>query len=306
MTFSFFSVCALVWLLLSNSVHANAETPSLYLHAPGTTLDSELPENAPPPPTLLKRAWYAVSLDGSTLVLDRSVTTRAPDWQFTQRSTSTQAHASTVKLNPLAPSRHALAMPEAAMLAFRLDEKMPFKAGRYPSVLPLPILLHDRWNAAFRANGKKWTASTESVRRKDGALLAGSLQLVATSDTGEKLVLVPPAHGMAFQRQELLWLGSLQSNSQLDVLLKRTWITGEIDYVLTIGKAIKSQTIDLDYPHTYFSSGVEESEGIATHISQKRPRPEGKFGVAAFSISEENWNQAVDGAADQMLHQGAV
>lgn len=305
MAFSFFSMCAFVLLFLSNSVHANAETLSLDLHAPGTQL-SDVPESAPPPPMRLKRAWYAVSLDGSTLVLDRAVTTRAPDWQVIDRSTSTQPQVSTAKLNPLAPTRHALAMPETAVLAFRLEDKdsnkaIAFKAGRYPSVLPLPVILHDRWNASFRVNGKKWTASTESVRREDGALLAGSLQLVATSDTGERLVLVPPAHGMAFQRQELLWVGSLQSTSQFDVLLKRTWITGEIDYVLRIGEAMKSETIDLDYPHTYFSSGVEESEGIATHISQKRRRPEGKFGVAAFSISEESWNKAVDGAAGQML-----
>ncbi len=301
MAFSFFSVCVVVWLLSLSSAHANDETPSLYLYAPGSALDSELAAHEPPPPTLLKRAWYAISLDGSTLVLDRSVTTRATDWQFTQRSTSRQTHASTLKLNPLAPSRHALAMPEAAFLAFRFDEKIAFKAGRYASVLPVPALLHDRWNAAFGANGKQWTVSTESVRRKDGGLLAGSLQLVATSNTGEKRVLVPPAHGMAFQRQELLWLGALQSNSQWDVLLKRTWITGEMDYVLTIGKSVKSQTIDLDYPHTYFSSGVEEYEEIATHRSQKRARPEGKFGAVGFSISEERWNQAVSEAASQML-----
>lgn len=302
MKFAFLSMFALASLLLSISADAETSPPMLLLSTPGEALQIDIPENAPSPPMRLKKAWYSVSLDGPSLVLERIVTTRRPDWNLIASRTDSQASASIVTPKSSEPTRHAIAMSKSAVLAFRLDrsdpdEKLaPFRAGRYSSTLPLPAILHDRWKSSFQSNGRIWTVSTESARRKDGAMLSGSLQLVAASDAGERLILVPPAHGMAFVRQELLWLGSLRPNSEFDLLLKRTWVTGEIDYVLKVGKSLGYAKIDPDYPHAYFSQGVEEYEGTETHVSQKRPPPEGKFGAAALTIPEEIWNQAVSGA----------
>lgn len=297
MKFATITLFILITLLVSNGVHASNDTPVLHVSIPGEALQVDIPDSPHSLPLRLKKPWYSISLDSSGLVLDRTVTTRRPDWNLITSSTGSQTSASKLSTKSRQSARHALALSNSAILAFRLDHAddkfASFKTGKYPSSLPLPAILHDRWKSAFEFNGKNWTVSTEVVRRKDGAMLAGSLQLVATNGAGERLVLVPPAHGMAFERQELLWLGSLGPNSGFDLLLKRTWVTGEIDYVLRIGDSLGFAKLDQDYPHSYFSQGVEEYENTETHVSQKRPQPQGKFGLAALSIPEATWNEAV-------------
>jgi hypothetical protein len=300
-----FPLFAFIFAILSLPVQAELSHPMLVISMSGEALSIDMPEHPPEPPMRLQDPWYSVSLDGSDLVLERSETTRRPDWSLSVRNTGTASTSS----SDTRPVRHAVDMPGNALLAFRAirwissggKEDVNFKPGKYTSFLPLPEKLHDRWKQSFNKDGKIWTVSTESIRRKDGALLAGSLALVATSDTGERRILVPPAHGMAFEKQELLWLGSLGPHSDFDVLLKRTWVTGEIDYILNIGQSLGCGKFDPDYPHSYFSQGIDEYEGINTHFSQQRPLPTGNFGSAAFSIPEEEWNQAVYAATEKKL-----
>ncbi|MDO6387000.1 hypothetical protein [Uliginosibacterium sp. 31-12] len=294
------ALLGLAALLLSGSISARPEAPMLLMSTPGEALVVDIPENPPLPPMQLKDAWYAVSLEGQTLILSRTDKTRVPDWQLVARKTGPTPQTTT-------PVRHALTLPAPALLAFRLmstggNEKLPaLKPGSYPSALSAPALLHDRWVASVQANGKPWSLSTPSQRRKDGALLAGSLQLVATDAKGEQHILVPPAHGMAFERQELLWVGALRSDSELDLLLKRTWLTGEVEYVLKLGDSLGYARLDTDYPIQRFAQGIEEYEGTETHASQQRRLPEGKFGLAALKLSEEAWNQAIASAESEGL-----
>lgn len=296
------SIVALTSLLLSNGAAAETSLPTLYLSTPGETLQIDIPEHAPSPPMRMKYAWYSVSIDGQDLSLERTVTTRRSDWNEVITQTGGEAITSSLSPKTTTTTRHAIDMAKTALFAFRLDvtdpsEKLlPFKSGKYPSSLTMPALLHDRWSSSFQSIGEAWTVYTESERRKDGGLLAGSLSLVAKNESGKKRLLVPPAHGMAFERQELLWLGSLRPNYGFDLLLKRTWVTGEIEYVLKIGESLGYAKVDPDYPIAFFSQGVEGYESVATHISQKRLAPDGKFGVAAFSIDSETWNKALDTA----------
>lgn len=291
-----------VLLLLCCHAYADPAPPTLLLTTPGEVMVTDVPLQALPP-RRMTRAWYAVSLKDGALVLDRVVTTRKPDWTLTTRSTAIAGGPTEMAAPEVPPARHALDMPDAAVLGFRLsdttDSEAAFKAGVYPSFLRLPVLVQDRWKASFSVDGADWTLLTQSSRRKDGALLAGSLALFA--DNGRRQLLLPPAHGMAFERQELLWVGRLRPDSELDLLVKRIWITGEVEYVLRVGHALGYALIDPDRPIQFFSSGVEESEATDVHVAHKRQLPQGKFGLAAFSVGEEAWNSALAEAERQGL-----
>jgi hypothetical protein len=139
------------------------------------------------------------------------------------------------------------------------------------------------------------------VRRKDNRLLAGSLAVIASGPGKERRVLVPPAAGMAFVRQELLWLGRMTPTQAIDLLLRRTWITGEVDYVLVLGNSMGFAYLDEDRPFMAFSSGADDSESFVRHTAQSRQPPNGSFGVASFSVSAEAWNIAFQKLADSGL-----
>lgn len=285
---------------------ARAESPSvmMILTTPGETLFSlDLPKHAPPPPLTLAAPWYAVSVKDGSLVLQTVQTTRKPDRTLIFKSIGTPADSGYVDPEETAP-QHALDLPDTSLLGFRLLDKdkltpLPLHPGTYPSALPLPATLHDRWQATLQLNGKTWHLSTEVARRKDGALLAGSLSVVATPDSGEKQVLLPPTDGAVFERQELLWVGSIHSNkdpSDIDLLIKRTWLTGKVEYVWKVGNEIKSALLDPDHPYIVATSGVEASMETEVPLQQHRPLPPDKFGVAAFTIAEDAWNPALDAA----------
>jgi hypothetical protein len=287
---------------------ARADAGMLYLSMPGETLQVDIPEGAGPPPIQLPARWYSISIDRSALVLGHVATTRLPDWTLSVRGTASSAAEPASVAELRSRPRHALAMSDSALLAFRPESEgslgpSRFQAGRYPSALPVPVTLNDRWRASFKHSGERWTVMTESTRRKDGALLAGSMALVAIDPSGTRHVLVPPAHGMAFERQELMWIGALESSSRLDLLLKRTWITGEVDYVLRVGNVLGTANADSDRPQRLFSSGVDELEGTETHVAQPIGAHSGRFGAAAFEISEEAWNEAVAAATGPALPQ---
>lgn len=291
-----------VWvsgLALLCSAAVSAQSIVIPMSLPGEDLGAMATGGAPV--VSERKPWLAVTMRGADLALDAVTTSRKPDWVVEERNTTASPSPEARKIVPRTPS--ALAMPQTALFAFRVegyDAAAPVvRVGVHPSSLTQPVLLHDRWSGDVTVAGKRWTVATESVRRKDGAMLSGSLSLVARTATGERVVLLPPAHGMVFERQELLWLGSLRGSAGaggLDLLVKRTRITGQVEYVLKIADAIGFATLDPDLAHTYFESGIEEYAELASHTAQPRPRPDGKFGQAAFTISEEGWNKAVEEA----------
>lgn len=292
--------CLLVMIPLAR---AESPTVEMLLTTPGEALDMDIPDHAPPPPITLQAPWYAVSIKDGSLALQAVQATRKPDWNVIFKSTGTPADGGSADSEKPGP-QHALALPDSALLGFRLldQEKqspLPLRPGNYPAALALPATLHDRWQATVQLDGKTWHLSTASARRKDGVLLAGSLSLVATSDAGERQVLLPPTDGAAFQREELLWLGTLHSHKdkpEIDLLIKRTWLTGKVEYVLKVGDAFGVTAFDPDHPYEVFSQGVEAYIETEAYVQQHRPVPPDKFGTAAFSIAEDAWNPALDAA----------
>jgi len=264
----------------------------------------------PPPSWRLPAPWYAVSLKDGDLILQAVQSTRRPDWNVVVENTGPPSEDSEADQERKQP-RHALALPDSALVGFRLTERpgdmtyaLALRPGNYPSALRLPVTLHDRWQATVQVNGQTWHLYTESTRRKDGALLAGSLSLVAKLDSGEKQVLIPPTEGAAFERQELLWLGSTRAptgRASIDLLLKRTWLTGKVEYVLRVANVLGSTILDPDHPYEAFESGVGAYATTKSYVQQLRPAPPEKFGTAAFTIHETEWDPAVDAAQKEGL-----
>jgi hypothetical protein len=140
------------------------------------------------------------------------------------------------------PIRHAvreqseqLALPNGAILGFhfrRIDRPGPittFAPGKHLSALSVPIILGTELKQLITIRNETWTLTTTYQRRPDGQLLAESLSLIAINSGGVQRVLVPPAAGMAFLRQELVWVGRISAGSIVDFVLRRIWLTGEIE-----------------------------------------------------------------------------
>lgn len=299
-------ILALSMAGLARAECGDGNPPSLVLTAPGETLVAD--DGQPIPAGRLKDRWYSLSLDGTALRIDEVRTSRASDFTVRPLAAAQTPAPDAGALKYAARARFALALPPKALLGFHFANvdcpgQVPsIKPGNYASLLPAPVLLHDRWTTTVNSGAATWTLYTDSRRRKDGAMLAGSLSLIASNDREGKRVLVAPAHGMAFERQELLWLGSLRGDGKLDFLFKRVWVTGEVEYILRTGGSQALHKVDQDYPHLKFSLGVEpESDAVFTHVAQHRLPPEGKFGQAAFSIDEATWNEALARAEKEAL-----
>lgn len=273
-----------------------SESPigSLILSAPGQPLNSA-DGQVITRKLLLEQAWHSVLLHGSDLIVDRVLETRTPDWLMAKGKSADDLASFTD--SSYKPDGLTLALPDNALFALRIkndnDEPINFKLGKYPSLVPTGQVMREGWKTAVSLNGTAWVVSTIYEKRPDGVLLAGSMSLIAMNASGQRTVLTPPASGMAFSRQELLWLGDINNDSKLDLILKRVWVTDEIDYVLVVGSVLSSVYVDLDRPYQSFSSGVEESLSISRHMSQQVPLPIGHFGKSAFEISEETWNAAL-------------
>jgi hypothetical protein len=226
--------------------------------------------------------WYALSIEGKALALAPVKSQHPSDWTTT----------STVKEQTSSEKGMALDLPAAALFAVQ-DLDGAFAAGSFNSVLEGPVTL--RAGLALPLGGK-WTLGTEYQKRPDGEMLAGSLSLVATNGEGQRQVIVPPASGMAFARQELLWLGHAKQSEGWDAVVRRTWLTGQVEYVVRLGGATGFAVEDKDHPTMAFRSGIEESKSEIRNTAQTHDAPSGKFGIAAFNIGEEAWKSALDKA----------
>lgn len=292
---------------------AQADRLGLTLSMPGSPLRDAALESARPP-ARLPPGWFAVALEHGALRLQAVTQTRPSDWSLVTTRTPEEPAGAAAMSRPapssvLEPARHALDLPPGALFGFRFaadtTAARSVKPGAHTSLVPATLLRVDTRLAVVRGD-ERWTITTESKTRPDGALLAGSLALVATNAQGQRRVLVPPADGMAFARQELLWLGTLAGGGGLDLLLRRTWLTGQVEHVLVVGGAAGHGVDDADRPYAVFASGIEATSGLERHRDQPRQRPGERFGSAAFAVDEEAWNRELQrlegaGAAGTLL-----
>jgi hypothetical protein len=253
------------------------------------------------PPAKLKFQWYSVSLlKNGSLEIGSVTQTRSPDWIVTVEPSEDE---------PVAPVSHAhtLALPDSALLGFRFlgeddagkNQEEPathpqrVRLGTYPSAAQ-PFVLTTGTRIPITIGKESWILFTEYERRNDGRLLDGSVALVATDPSGERMVLVPPAVGMAFTRQEVLWIGRIatrirepKENVPPSFILRRTWITGEVDYIVVIEGETGYAYFDPD--RAIQSVSYCQERGAARHVVQHRQPPTGEFGSAAFKVPLDVW-----------------
>lgn len=150
-------------------------------------------------------------------------------------------------------------------------------------------ILREGWSAVGEIRERKWNFFARHKSRPDGKLLAGSIEIVAELDlpSNHRRVLLPPALGMAFAKQELLWLGDLNADGEPDLLLRRTWVTGEMDYVLVVSPMLATAYYDPDHPDHYSTS--LDGNSYIWHRDQAEPSPIKFIRSGQFSIGEEEW-----------------
>jgi len=274
----------------------------LTLLGPDEDLDVPQPAEGmkpPAPPMKLPIPWMAVSLQEGQLVLQAVTKTRVP----VTRKTEVYSIPAEQPPSALAP-RHALAVPDGTLFSARLvreaagQETALLQPGRHASLMqgPGPELLHDRFRKTVKVAGREWQLATTVQRRADGAIRAGSLNLVVTSPKGERRELPMLSPGEPYSRQELVWAGEVTPGTGLDLLIRQTLLTGQQQYVWHVRGTAARVVLDGDHPHKVFSSGVD---GYASHeqeAAQTRARPQGRFGVAAVSLDEAAFNQALAAA----------
>ena len=275
--------------LLSLPALAVVQAPDqIELLAPG----EPLPDDTTRSDVLVQQPWLAISLAEGMLRVQRVTGTRRSDWEELNGDNTLDIH----QRSGYTSTRATLDLPADALLAVRsLQGVAP---GTYPSAVASGLVLHQDLKLDFKLGTQRWQAHTEHQRHTNGKLLPGSLKLMLDEPTGST-ELLPAAPGSVFLRQELLWLGDLDGDHFPDALVKRTYITGEADYLLIAhhGLAV-TVAIDPDQPYGSFSSGIDNMMSLRRHRAQTVPLPrEADFSTAGFSISSQTWFAgAKDGA----------
>lgn len=239
--------------------------------------------------------WYAVSIKQGILTLEQATTAVPSDILHVTGKRANQLLAGKPLRRPATPNGVSLKTAEDTLVLMRIKKdsggSRQLAPGTFPSSIAADIL-HEGWKAAGEVAGRKWNFSVTYKKRPDGKLLAGSLEVIGAPDDPNELrrVLVPRAGGMAFTKQELLWLGDMNNDGEPDLMLRRTWITGEVDFVLVVSPMLATAYVDPDRPATYFSSGVEpDSNEFKWHKYQPLPTQFNFIGKGTFSIWEEEW-----------------
>src|SRR5690242_14294141 len=189
----------------------------------------EFSEAGLPPPTDSK-PWYALSIEAHAVNVTPVTTTRQPTAALSFGAL--MGPDSDAPPPPAPPERYTVPLPAGAAFAFWLTDEAPaIQPGRFASALAASVTLAPRMLEPVDVADRTWALVTRFIARPDGKPLEGSLSLFARNVFGEELMLVPPAIGMAFESQQIVWVGRLTARSKVDVLVRRTWLTGEVDYV---------------------------------------------------------------------------
>lgn len=275
-----------IWLALLLAVlytqHASANAETLTLAIPGEVLGKT------------SQGWYALSLEGDSLVVDR---TAGPITSNTLNVSDEYADQLLVgkplRTRPIS-SGYSVKAPPGALVLMRIDagngSPRQVTPGRYLSSVPADVL-REGWSAVGVIGERKWNFLAEHKKRPDGRLLAGSVEIVAElgRPSTHRRVLLPPAIGMAFAKQELLWLGDLNSDGEPDLFLRRTWVTGEMDYVLVVSPMLATAYYDPDHPDVYSTS--LDGNSYTWHKDRTEPTPIKFIRSGQFSIGEEEWGR---------------
>ncbi len=262
--------------------------------------------------------WYALSLQDGELVVASANRLTPADQIMALGSQAEKILQGLPSKSISIPTGLSLRSSAEALLYFRLEEESgsprKFLEGRFPSAIKTATL-EEGWSSNFELGAKsgenpstnKWRLFTDHKKRADGRMLAGSLTLIAQKESSHatdnaKKTLLPKAIGMAFAKQELLWLGDLNQDGVPDLLVRRTWITGEIDYVLVLTPLLANAYLDRDYPVNHFTSGVEPEGNVLTWYKDASISPQqipGKIVLtnrSSFRIGEETWKNKLKDA----------
>lgn len=287
---SLFNRCARRLLLLLLTTAVGPALAAVQLAAPGTSLYlADRPAKTSLPAWVASQHWFAVSLQDGALRLTPVRDTASAAWLRVQGKQADLALAG----SRVAPQRSepALALAPDALFAVRsADTGTPLlRAGQFATQTPAAILAPG-WRASVSIGGVAWTMSARAQTRPDGRLLAGSLELLGQRAGDSAKVILPAATGMAFVRQELLWLGDLDGDTLPDLVVRRTRLTGDVQYVLVLGIEFSVLRIPDPRRASYFSSGVEpESNSFDWPTGSAPPAAAGLVRKGGFAIDGATW-----------------
>lgn len=283
--------------LLAGALCASAATWArpLELAAPGMpiTLD-ERPKDVATADWLAQQRWYALTLEGNALLV-------TPVTQLTEaRFHSTQGKAA----DRMVEGKKSAVIKPAMALKLAPDSLFAVRAlndNGVPVALPaasfagtaLNDVLSQGWQSKVSIAGKAWHLSTRSQQRPDGKLLAGSLEIIGQTEGSAPQVLLPAASGMAFARQELLWIGDIDDDAHPDLLVRRMRLTGDVQYVFLRGGDTAILTMPDARKASYYSSGVEPESNTFTWPKDRPPAPFRLTRQGGFSISSAAWQEAL-------------
>lgn len=247
------------------------------------------------------KTWYQFSVNNNNLNIKLISKLRPSDWLKAIENTSEANNSSPV----FKSSGYTVDTANDALFSMNMtDENGRYKkvsTGFFSSVLPTSQIITQNWRFPFNLDKQRYQIYSEYQYQENGALLNGSMTLKISTPKNKSEVILAPADNAIYRRQELLWLGDLDSNNYPDLILKRTLLTNEYEYVLVINGQSQAIRIDSDNPIKISSSGAEEESITIQHRTETRSLTPKKFGLVAFSLNQENFNDKLSNARKTQL-----
>lgn len=231
--------------------------------------------------------WYAISLYKNQLTISQCQKKTQSDWIY--KSGSLSESIAQIAMKKGKRQKDALALPPNGLFAFKAltdsNQVIHFKEASVQSILDTTIILKNNFERKITFGTQKVTLLAKGQKREDNRLLAGSMTLYAIRNS-DTTILMPPEAGALYSKQELLWLGDVNKDGQLDALIKRTSKVGTSTMHFYFCSTHNRYEIDEDYPYQVYSAGIEDYLGILKHDAQQLPlKGVEPFGRKAFSVS---------------------
>ena len=291
---------SLLFVLTTQAAESNTSTYALQLITHGETYEP-LPAADDKKTTkqlFIEENWYTFSIINNVAEIVPAKSLATSSWQIINSKTALSSSEFSSQL--FDSSLKTIELPHSALFGFSIqrirdsqDERdvLPIQAGKHSGILITPQLLKKSWSEKFILGQQKWEVMTRYATYKDGTIIPSSMELVGKTNNKETILL--PAAYTTFSNQELLWIGDLNNDQQPDLVIKRTYLSGEFEYVLIISPVFNMIAVDMDRPIKAFSSGVDESAETIRHIESQPHLPPAKFGLAKLSIEEAIWNKKI-------------
>lgn len=281
-------------VVLGASPTARAAQPWLETMVPDWTIQP--PESTD---SDASRGWSSFAVRDGALIVEASAVTIPAPYVYVGGEDAEKLIAGDEPRSEPRPYGRSLLTPHDSLMLVRIQANegmMALAAGTYPS-LSEPQDVDANWTSTAILGNQRWHFAASTQTRADGRMLDGSLAIQASSERDGTLEtpLLPAASGMAIQRQRLLWLGDVNDDGIPDLIVERTWVTGEMDRVLVIWPMIAVTYVPTDDPATYFASGVDpESNRFVWHRGQTVPSVLQFEHAVTFAIGEEAWARRWD------------